>query len=91
MPPTAKKLISQISEITCANCLYESTETGNLLDRDISQWDDEFWTCHIGVDPVVCRRRDYYCSQGLWIISVAQGRPSTVGFQTAYDYLMESK
>ena len=87
MSPEAKKIITAIEEIICDNCVLserhwqeQKTSTARYCRLHLLDQKDDF---------AQITNSNFFCADGLWIISVAQERKSLVGFQLAYDYLME--
>ena len=72
MVPQRKKVIKAINEMVCENCIYASLSQSILL------------TCH---NPNGHDMKDF-CSEGVWRVTIALSRPSTVPFEVAYDYLV---
>lgn len=81
MPPAAKPIITNISQMICKNCLYAD-----------EHWQEETVKCRKDLDDELSdfakiSKDNFFCSHGAWRIIIAQSRPSTACFLVAYDYL----
>lgn len=72
-----RRVITDISEMTCDNCIY--SETVN----------DEALSCRNLRDVFFEEGDKGSCSEGNWRICVVPGRPSVVSYPVAYDYLYQ--
>jgi hypothetical protein len=81
MPPLKKQTISSIEEIRCEFCLLGIQKY--ILGNHIKCHHMDMWAS----EPAP----DFFCSEGLWIVSVSKDRQSVVDFSVAYDYLMEKE
>ena len=79
MPPLKKRAISNLDEIRCECCLLGIPKYA--LGNHIKCHHMDMWAS----DPTP----DFYCSEGLWIVSISRDRQSVVDFSVAYNHLME--
>lgn len=75
MPPQVKPIISKIDDLICSNCVCFALVDDNYVCYNPNSLD---WH----------RYPEDFCTEGKWRIAVSQGRPSTVEFPLAYDYLI---
>lgn len=81
MPPEIKQIISSLEQMTCGNCLYSNKhwqEKTVKCRKELSSELDDFCT----ISDI-----NFFCSHGMWRITVAANRSSVVDFQVAYNYL----